>query len=110
MKEPKREPHSVDGENPLITRSKPTPKTKPSTKEQQKYNRTQATKKLIRLVNENFDGTDYLMPPPYSPENAPQTEAEARRDIVNYLRRVNEKKNSKLQKEASAGTIDGNDF
>ncbi len=64
------------------------PKTKPSTKEQQKYNCTQATKKLVRYANVNFDETDNLMHPTYSPENAPQTEAEARRDIVNYLRRV----------------------
>lgn len=64
------------------------PKTKPSTAEQRKYNCTQATKKFIRLANANFDETDYLMHPTYSPGSAPQAEAEARRDIVNYLRRV----------------------
>ena len=64
-----------------------TPKTKPSTEEQAKYNRRQAEKKIIRLVNANFDNTDIIMHPTYSPENAPQSEIEARRDMVNYLRR-----------------------
>lgn len=74
------------------------PKTKVSTEAQKKYNRTQATKKLIRLVNVNFDSTDYLMHPTYSPENAPQTEGEARRDIINYLRRVKTKRASELKR------------
>lgn len=81
------------------------PKTKPSTAEQKKYNRTQATKKFIRLANANFDKTDYLMHPTYSPEKAPQSEAEARRDIVNYLRRVKTKRSSeakRLRKDLSA--------
>lgn len=74
------------------------PKSKPSTEEQQKYNRTKATKKLIRLVNANFDGTDYLLHPTYKPSEAPQSEEEARRDIVNYLRRVRTKRASELRR------------
>ncbi len=64
------------------------PKSRPSTKEQEKYNRSQATKKVIRLVNANFDNTDIFMHVTYAPENAPRSEARARKDITNYLRRV----------------------
>lgn len=74
------------------------PKSKKSTPEQQKYNQTQATKKFIRLVNANFGGTDIFMSPTYVPEYAPQSEEEARRDIVNYLRRVKTKRLSELRK------------
>lgn len=68
------------------------PKTKPSSEEQKKYNRLQATKKLIRLVNANFDSSDYLLHPTYTPALSPGTEEQARRDLVNYLRRVKTKR------------------
>ena len=74
------------------------PKTKPSRAAQEKYNQMKATKKLIRLVNANFDGTDYLMHPTYNPGKAPQDEEQARRDIVNYLRRVKTRRESELKK------------
>ncbi len=74
------------------------PKSKSSTPEQQKYNTTQAIKKFVRLVNTNFDNTDLFMSPTYLPQNAPQNEDEARRDIVNYLRRVKTKRTSELRK------------
>ena len=72
-------------------------KTHPSSKEMQKYNRTCAVKKFIRLVNANFGNDDYLMHPTYRPELAPQTETDARRDLVNYLRRVKTKRASLLR-------------
>ena len=74
------------------------PKSKDSTPEQQKYNTTQAVKKFVRLVNANFDNTDLFMSPTYLPEKAPQSEEEARRDIVNYLRRVKTKRAAELRK------------
>lgn len=74
------------------------PKTKPSTLEQMRYNRTQAIKKLIRLVNANFDTTDFLMHPTYSAAAAPQKEKQARRDIVNYLKRVKRKRVSEAKR------------
>lgn len=64
------------------------PKAKPSTAEQARYNKRQLKKKIVRLVNANFDNTDIFMHPTYIAEMAPQTLEEARRDIVNYLRRV----------------------
>jgi len=73
------------------------PKTKPTSAQQKKYNDTQATKKFIRLANANFDNTDFLMHPTYSPSKSPQTEQEARRDIVNYLRRVKTRRASELR-------------
>lgn len=74
------------------------PKTKVSTDEQKRYNRTVATKKFIRLVNANFDSSDYLMHPTYQPEYAPKKEDDARRDIVNYLRRVKTKRASEVKR------------
>lgn len=92
------------------------PKTKPTSDEQKKYNQLQATKKLIRLVNANFDNTDYIMHPTYRPELAPQDEEQARRDLVNYLRRVRTKRASELKKlqkalsatEDAAAAVAGN--
>lgn len=91
------------------------PKEKPSSEEQKKYNRLQATKKLIRLVNANFDGTDYLMHPTYTQSAAPETEKEARRDIVNYLRRVKARRETELKRvraklkelKAASATVPG---
>lgn len=77
------------------------PKTKPSTEAQDKYNRAQAKKKIVRLVNANFDNTDFFIHPTYEDWQAPQTEEEARRDIVNYLRRIKSKRKTEL-KHASA--------
>lgn len=74
------------------------PKTKRSTKEQAEYNRRQAEKKIVRLVNANFGEDDYFMHPTYEPAKAPQSEKEARRDIVNYLRRVKTRRASELRK------------
>ena len=94
------------------------PKSKPSTEAQNKYNRTIATKKLIRLVNANFDSSDYFMHPTYSPKNAPQDEKQARRDIVNYLRRVKTKRKSEAKRlradlknaKVAAEAMPDNDF
>ena len=59
------------------------PKTKRSTPEQEKYNYNKAVKKLIRLVNVNFDTGDILMHPTFTPENAPTSEEEARKILTN---------------------------
>lgn len=77
------------------------PKTKPSTEAQEKYNRAQAKKKIVRLVNANFDNTDFFIHPTYEDWQAPQTEEQARKDIVNYLRRIKSKRKTEL-KRASA--------
>lgn len=78
------------------------PKSRVSTPEQERYNRRQAEKKLVRLVNVNFDEGDIIMHPTYSQDKAPQNEAEARRDIVNYLRRVKGRRETELKKVRSA--------
>lgn len=74
------------------------PKQKRTCAEQERYNRISATKKLIRLVNANFDTGDYLMHPTYEPSRAPQDEEQARKNIVNYLRRVKTKRASELRR------------
>lgn len=74
------------------------PKTKLTQEQQKKYNRLVAQKKLIRLVNENFDGSDYFMHPTYEAMYAPFDEKAARRDIVNYLRKIKRMRESKLKR------------
>lgn len=74
------------------------PKSKVSKEQQKKYNRLIAQKKLIRLVNENFDNTDYFMHPTYEGLYAPFDETAARRDMVNYLRKVKRTRITKLKK------------
>lgn len=94
------------------------PKSKQTPEAQKKYNRTSAAKKLVRTVNANFDGTDYFMHPTYSAGKAPQDENEARRDIVNYLRRVKTKRKSEAKKahkalkqaQAALSTMPENEF
>lgn len=63
-----------------------------------KYNHRQCEKRLIRLVNKNFDDQDIIMHPTYSPENAPLEEKRARDDLKNYLARVRRKRKSELKK------------
>lgn len=74
------------------------PKTQPSTEAQKKYNQTQATKKMVRLVNTNFDKTDYFMHPTYQVNYAPASEEQARKDINNYLRRVKARREKEAKK------------
>lgn len=78
------------------------PKTKPSTAAQAKYNKLQAVKKLVRLINANFDEQDIIMHPTYEPAKAPQCEEDARKDLVNYLRRVKNRRVSELKKVEKA--------
>ena len=78
------------------------PKKKPSTAAQAKYNKLQAVKKLVRLINANFDEQDVIMHPTYEQAKAPQSEEEARKDLVNYLRRVKNRRVSELKKVEKA--------
>lgn len=73
------------------------PRTRRTTAEQAKYNRQQAIKQLIRKINTNFDNTDYLMSPTYEQKYAPATAEQARRHMVNYLRRVKTRRASVLK-------------
>lgn len=72
------------------------PKTKRSTAEQERYNRKMAVKNFVRLVNANFDTGDVYMHPTYCAENAPYTLDDAKRDIVNYFRRIKTRRASEL--------------
>lgn len=69
-----------------------------SSEAQKKYNKVQATKRLVRLVNANFDSSDYFLHPTYEPRNAPESEEQARRDMVNYLRRVKARRIRELER------------
>lgn len=64
---------------------------------QKKYNRSEAKKKIVRLVNANFDASDNWCHLTYSPDEAPADEAQARRDIRNFMRRVKTKRAAKLK-------------
>ncbi len=74
------------------------PKTKRSTAEQARYNRKKAIKNFVRIINENFDTGDTYTHPTYCPENAPYTVEDAKRDIVNFFRRVRRKRLSELSR------------
>lgn len=94
------------------------PKSKPSTEAQQRYNRLMTAKKLIRLVNANFDNTDYWFHPTYKPALAPQDEKQARRDMANFFRRVRTKRASEARRlekdladaEAAVAVMPSNSF
>ena len=73
------------------------PKSKVTSAAQQRYNDEQAVKRIVRLVNANFDKTDYWMHPTYFQDTAPQDEQQARRDLVNYIRRVRDRRKKALQ-------------
>ena len=74
------------------------PKSKPSTKEQEKYNFQKVIKEFVRKINANFDTGDLWLHPTYEPQKAPQTEVEARRNISNYIRRIKTKRKSELKR------------
>ena len=74
------------------------PKTRPSTPEQERYNRTMAVKRALRKINANMDESDYYMHPTYAPDCAPESEEEARRNIVNYLRRVRARRRTEAKR------------
>lgn len=63
----------------------------------EKSNRKRAIKKLIRLMNANFGTGDSFLHPTYPAELAPQSEEEARKNIVNFLRRVKRRRVSELE-------------
>lgn len=63
-------------------------KEKLSTKEQKNLNDKNARKKLTRLINTNFGEGDIVIHPTYRDSEMPLTEQEARKDIVNYIRRI----------------------
>lgn len=86
-------PASADGRH---ARSR-APKSKPTTAEQERCNRARSVRRFIRLVNANFGPDDYLMHPTYLPDRAPASEDEARRDIVNFFRRVKTRRAAELR-------------
>lgn len=65
-----------------------TVKSKVSKDSQKALNEKNSRKKFIRLVNENFEDGDVWATFTYSKRKEPKTYEAARREIVNYLRRV----------------------
>lgn len=63
-------------------------KTKKSREAQQRQNAKNARRKLIRKINANFNENDLCITLTY--KDVPPDEAQARRDVRNYLRRVRE--------------------
>lgn len=55
---------------------------------QRRLDEKNARKRLVRLVNANFDRGDVILTCEYPPGSAPQDEDAAARDIRNYMRRV----------------------
>lgn len=55
---------------------------------QEKLNEKNARKRLVRLVNENFGAGDLILTLEYAKGKNPADEAQAMRDVQNYLRRI----------------------
>ena len=55
---------------------------------QERLNEKNAAKRLVRLVNENFGAGDLILTLEYPKEKGPADEAQAMRDVQNYLRRI----------------------
>lgn len=55
---------------------------------QEKLNEKNAAKRLVRLINENFGAGDLILTLEYPKGNGPENEAQAMRDMQNYLRRI----------------------
>ena len=74
------------------------PKAKGTTEAQKKYNDNKAQKETVYLINENFDEYDHIGHLTYAPEYAPQSEEEARRDMVNAIKRLKRLRKKDLKK------------
>ena len=74
------------------------PKVQGSTEAQKKYNENKAQKEAVYIINENFDEFDHIGHLTYAPEYAPQSEEEARRDMINALRRIKRMRERELKK------------
>jgi len=63
-------------------------KTKESAPKQKNLNDKNAKKHLIRLINTNFTDNDLSVTLTYDDDNYPASEEDAKKDVVNFLRRV----------------------
>lgn len=64
-------------------------KQKVSVPKQKNLNSKNAKMHLIRLINNNFTNEDLVVHLTYSDENLPENYEEAKKDVTNYLRRLN---------------------
>ena len=71
-------------------------RSKVTSEEQQRYNQKTAVRKFVRLINSNFDNSDILLHVTYSPENAPASFDEAKRELYNYIRRIKQLRKREL--------------
>lgn len=56
---------------------------------QKNLNNKNAKKNLIRLINSNFKNGDYFITLGYSKDNLPKDHAQAKKNMQNYIRRIN---------------------
>ena len=61
-----------------------------STDKQKKLNEKRAVKKLIRKINANFSKNDLWITLGYDNDHLPETLEQAKRDLKNYIRRIQE--------------------
>ena len=78
------------------------PKNQGTTEAQKKYNENKAQKEAVYIINENFDEYDHIGHLTYAPEYAPQSEEEAKRDMINALRRIKRMRERELKKILAA--------
>ncbi len=91
-------PEGREGQLPQRAR-----KEKQSSEEQQAYNKVLSVKKVVRMVNANFEENDYFITLTFDTESAPKDYNDAHRLVNNYLRRV-KRKAEKAAKDAEAKT------
>lgn len=65
------------------------PKKKPSKKAQKNLNEKNSRKRLIRLINSNFDKDDWAIHLTYSNKNLPPTVEDAEKEVYKYIRKIN---------------------
>ena len=65
------------------------PPKKPSKKAQKNLNEKNARKRLIRLINANFNLDDWAIHLTYSNENLPPSVEEAEKEVYKYIRKIN---------------------
>jgi len=68
------------------------PKTNPSTEEQMEYNYNRGTRRIIQLINANFDERDFVCTPTFTVNNSPSSLEELDKIIKNFIRRINDYK------------------
>ena len=90
--------YPVNAAGSKLPKKEPQPKTKAEIEAQKKYEQKRAIKRVIRMINANFDKYDLMLSPTYDPMYAPLDMKRAEKDIKNYFDRIKRLRKSELKK------------